>query len=47
MNKKETLKELIERRDALLKRYIGVWAKPMSYYNCLELLDKQIAEYES
>ena len=44
MNKEETLSQLIKRREELVKRYIGVWSKPQSYYNTLELLDKKINE---
>ena len=44
--KRKERMELIERRDALVKRYIGVWAKPKRYYDELELLNRQIKEAE-
>ena len=39
---KETLKQLEERKDNLIKRYIGTFDKPLSYYNCLEIINKDI-----
>ena len=40
----ETLEELNERKEALIKRYIGVWSKPKSYYSCMEAIDNSIAK---
>ena len=39
---KETLEQLEERKEELIKRYIGTFDKPLSYYNCLEVINKDI-----
>ena len=38
----ETIEQLEYRKDELVKRYIGTWNKPMSYYNCLEVINRDI-----
>ena len=44
---KQTLKQLEERKDDLVKRYIGTFDKPLSYYNCLEIINKDIEKEKS
>jgi len=41
-NNSQILKDLEQRREELIARYIGVYDKPMSYYNSLSVLDKKI-----
>lgn len=44
---KKTLKQLEKRKDELIKRYIGTFDKPLSYYNRLEVINKDIEKAKS
>jgi len=42
-----TLKQLEEEKENLIQRYIGTFDKPKSYYNCLEIINKEIEKVKS
>lgn len=40
------IKDRIKSKEELVKRYTGVWAKPQSYYDKINKLDKDIEKYK-
>lgn len=42
-----TLKQLEEEKEDLVQRYRGRFDKPKSYYNCLEIINKEIEKAKS
>ena len=44
--KNKTKQELIERRENLLKQYIGTFNKPQSYFKELEEIEQELMKRE-
>jgi len=43
---KETKKQLIEKRELLIKENIGVWDKPQIYFKELEEIEQELMKRE-
>jgi len=44
--KNETKEQLIQKREELIKEYIGTWNKPQSYFKQLEEIEQELMERE-
>ena len=44
--KNKTKEQLIQKREELIKEYIGTWNKPQSYFKQLEEIEQELMKRE-